>query len=172
MDIGFYIDFFLLFVYMDVDKKVRVYIEIEKNSNVKYEYNKETKRLEIDRILPEPYCYPFSYGFIENTLAMDEDELDCLILTDKIIQNDSFYDVYIIGVLIMEDEKGLDEKMLCVLEEDYDIVSDLDMLGDETITEIEYFFANYKNTTPNKWSKVHGYENKEFAIQLYHKYLI
>jgi len=109
-----------------MDKKVKVYIEIEKDSNVKYELNKETNTLEVDRILPYPYYYPYSYGFITNTLAMDNDELDALIITDKKIERDRFYDVYIVGVLIMSDEKGLDEKVLCVLEEDYYKIKDLE----------------------------------------------
>jgi inorganic pyrophosphatase len=54
---------------------VRVYIEIEKHSNQKYEFNKTTNKLELDRVLPYPYFYPYAYGFIENTLAMDGDEL-------------------------------------------------------------------------------------------------
>lgn len=66
--------------------KVNIFIEIEQNSNMKYEFNKQTKRLELDRILEEPYKYPCSYGFILNTLAMDGDELDVLILTNKHIK--------------------------------------------------------------------------------------
>ena len=99
--------------------KIKVYIEIEQFSNIKYEYDKNSNKLIIDRILDEPFKYPFSYGFIPNTLADDNDELDALIITDKKLVNDAYYDVYIIGCLVMEDEKGMDEKILCVLEEDY-----------------------------------------------------
>ena len=152
-----------------MNAKVRVYIEIEKDSNIKYELNKETNQLEVDRILPDPYYYPYSYGFIENTFAPDEDELDALIITDKKIENDTFYDVYIIGILLMRDEKGMDDKVICVLEEDYKKFNDIDKLSNETRENIHWFFSNYKSSTPNKWSKVYGFEEKEIAIHIYNK---
>jgi inorganic pyrophosphatase len=152
-----------------MNAKVRVYIEIEKDSSIKYELNKETNQLEVDRILPDPYYYPYSYGFIENTFAPDEDELDALIITDKKIENDAFYDVYIIGILLMRDEKGMDDKVICVLEEDYKKFNDIDKLSNETRENIHWFFSNYKSSTPNKWSKVYGFEEKEIAIHIYNK---
>jgi inorganic pyrophosphatase len=150
-----------------MDQRVTVYIEIEQDSNMKYELNKETNTLDLDRVLPYPYYYPYSYGFITKTLAMDDDELDALIITNKRIEKDKFYEVFIIGVLIMSDEKGPDEKILCVLEEDYDKMKDLSDLSNEVKDNIHWFFSNYKSKTPNKWSKVEGYKNKEDAIQLY-----
>jgi inorganic pyrophosphatase len=151
------------------DKPVRVYIEIERDSNLKYELNKDTGKLELDRVLPYPYYYPYAYGFIENTLAMDDDELDAVILTDKKLSNDSWYDAYIIGVLVMSDEKGLDEKILCVLAEDYDLINDIDLIPDEIKENIHWFFSNYKKKTPGKWSLVNGFENKASAIDIYNK---
>jgi len=145
--------------------KVDVYIEIEKGSNIKYEFDKSTNKLVIDRILPEHY-YPYAYGFIENTRASDGDELDALIITHNNFKNDYIYNVYIVGVLIMEDEKGLDEKILCM---EYDF--DLDDIHEEVKEEIFYFFTNYKNNSPGKWSKVYDFKNKEYAIDLYNKYL-
>ena len=71
-----------------MNKKIRVYIEIEKNSNIKYEYDKDKKELIIDRYLKEPFVYPYAYGFIPGTLADDKDELDVLIITNKKIKND------------------------------------------------------------------------------------
>jgi inorganic pyrophosphatase len=152
-----------------MDQKVTVYIEIEKDSNQKYELNKEIAQLELDRILPYPYYYPYSYGFITKTLAMDDDELDALIITDKKIEKDVFYDVYIIGLLDMSDEKGKDEKVLCVFEEDYKLINDLSDLSEEIKENIHWFFSNYKNKTPNKWSKVEGFRNKEDATNIYKK---
>jgi inorganic pyrophosphatase len=150
-----------------MDQSVTVYIEIEQDSNLKYELNKETNTLDLDRVLPYPYYYPYSYGFITRTLAMDDDELDALIITNKRIEKDKFYEVFIIGVLVMSDEKGPDEKILCVLEEDYDKTKDISDLSNEVKDNIHWFFSNYKSKTPNKWSKVEGYKNKEDAIQLY-----
>lgn len=151
------------------ERSVRIYIEIERHSNQKYELNKETGQLELDRVLPYPYYYPYAYGFIENTLAMDDDELDAIIITDKVLSKDTWYEAYIIGVLIMSDEKGLDEKILCVLEEDYDNFHDLDKLSEDTKDNIHWFFSNYKNKTAGKWSVVTGFENKNEAIRIYEK---
>ena len=152
-----------------LDTLVKVYIEIEKYSNIKYEYDKEKQELVLDRILPYPYSYPYSYGFITHTLAMDGDELDALIITERKIENDAFYDVYIIGVLIMEDEKGIDEKILCVFEEDYLRINDIDDLDKNVLGDIEWFFRYYKSKCDDKWSKIIGYEDKKYAIELYNK---
>jgi len=143
--------------------KILVYIEIEKWSNMKYEFNKATDLLELDRVLPAPYVYPYAYGFVPNTLADDGDELDALILCeDPIIRMDRTYEVYIIGALRMEDENGMDEKLLCSLDADIDI-ADIDP---EILREIEYFFANYKNKSVGKWSKTYGFMSKAEAIAL------
>ena len=152
------------------DQKVDIYIEIEQFSNIKYEYNKENNTLEVDRILNEPYNYPYAYGFILNTLASDNDELDVLIITDKYLKNDTCYSGYIIGSLFMEDEKGVDEKVLCVLEEDYQKINNIDDLSEEIKTEISLFFENYKTNTKGKWSKVGDFINKYEAIKLYKQY--
>ena len=128
-----------------IDEKVKVYIEIEQYSNLKYEFDKNENKLILDRILPYPYFYPFSYGYIVNTLADDGDDLDALIITCKEdIKMNNYFDVYIIGVLIMEDEKGMDEKILCVLEEDYYMIKNIDNISDEVKENIHWFFSNYK----------------------------
>lgn len=155
-----------------ISQKIKVYIEIEKDSNIKYELNKKTHKLEAIHILPNPFVYPYAYGFIPNTLALDGDNLDILIITDKILPNDAYYNVYIIGVLIVVDNKGMNEKLLCVLEEDYKMINDICKLDTEIKNNIYYFFANYKKKRIGKWSKVIRYENKDYAIKLYHKTLI
>jgi inorganic pyrophosphatase len=149
-----------------------VYIEIEKGSNQKFEYSKENRRLELDRVLKAPFVYPYSYGFITDTLGKDGDELDALIVSDKVLPNDKYYDVFIVGVLVMEDEQGMDEKLLCVLEEDYGVLKDISDLADDIKEKIRYFFTNYKNNTDGRWSKVFGFQNKEFAIKLFEECFI
>lgn len=148
---------------------VKVYIEIERFSNQKYEWNKNTESLELDRVLPYPYFYPFAYGFIENTTAEDGDELDALIVSDELIKKDNFYMVYIVGVLVMEDEKGMDEKILCVLEKDHERIKDLTDIVENDLQHINWFFTNYKRSTPGKWSRVYSFENRKKAIELYEK---
>jgi len=155
-----------------MDKKVVVYIEIEKNSNQKFEYNHETQTLELDRVLDYPYVYPYPYGFITNTKAKDNDELDVLIITDKPIQKNEYYEVFVIGVLIMEDENGMDEKILTVFEEDYNNLNNLSDLDSNVKSSIDLFFANYKNKSIGKWSNVYGFEDKKYAIKLYEQSII
>ena len=155
-----------------MDKKVDIYIEIEKDSCIKYEFCKTKNSLVIDRLLDHPYVYPYAYGFIPNTLAEDGDELDVLILSDDIIKNDKHYHAYIVGCLVMEDEKGMDEKILCVFEKDYEKIKDLNDIDEDSKNKIYYFFENYKKNTVGKWSNVIGFINKELSINLYNKSII
>jgi len=150
-----------------MSQKVQVYIEIQKDSNIKYEFDKEKNALVIDRILPYPYYYPYAYGFIPNTLAMDGDDLDILVITDEKLDINTYHDVFIVGVLVMEDEKGMDEKVLCVLEKDYETIKNITDLDETILENIHWFFSNYKSKTQGKWSRVLGYEPAKFAITLY-----
>jgi inorganic pyrophosphatase len=153
-------------------EKVKVYIEIEQFSNQKYEINKSNGKLELDRVLEYPYFYPYAYGFIPGTLAADGDDLDALIITDNPIGKDNTYTAYIVGVLVMEDEKGMDEKLLCLLEDDTSKTFDISDFSEEILENIKWFFENYKNKTSGKWSNVIGYKNKEYANSLYQNCLI
>jgi inorganic pyrophosphatase len=103
---------------------------------------------------------------------MDGDDLDILIITDKHLLNDCFYHVFIIGVLVMEDEKGMDEKILCVLEDDYTKIQNITDLDESILDKIHWFFSNYKNNQHDKWSNVIRYDNREHAIDLYNKSII
>ena len=154
---------------MNKNTQVPVYIEIEKGSNLKYEFNKELNELELERILPRPFFYPYAYGYIVGTKAMDGDELDILIITDNYIPNDTYLTAYIVGVLIMEDEKGMDEKVLCVLEEDVNRIKDISDIHPKSLESIKSFFSTYKSTTPGRWSTVSGFRDKAYAIELYTK---
>lgn len=156
---------------------VNVYIEIEKGSNLKYEFNKQTNQLELDRLLPEPHVYPYAYGFIPNTLGEDGDELDVLIVCDMDnyrIQNDTYIDVYIVGALLMEDEHGNDHKILAVSKEDFEsgAIQTLYDIQADRLESIQTFFANYKKNEPDKWSIVHGFVGKPAAIQIYNTSLL
>jgi inorganic pyrophosphatase len=148
--------------------EVTVYIEIDKHSNFKYEFNKETGQLELDRLLSYPYFYPYSYGFIPNTKSLDGDEIDVLIVSDGTYTKDTFVKAFIVGALIMEDEKGMDEKLLVVTEKDYkNNVHDIKDLEQKTLDDIRWFFTNYKKTDKNRWSKVSGFVGRDEAIDLY-----
>jgi len=148
---------------------IQVFIEIEQGSDQKYEYDKQTQSLQLDRVLSPPYVYPYAYGFIPNTLAEDGDELDILVITQNDIPKNTHTDVYIIGALLMEDEKGNDHKILTVPIDTYEsgeiqLVYDL---SSDILESIQTFFANYKKSEPEKWSKVDGFVDKDMAIQIY-----
>ena len=139
---------------------------------MKYEFDKQTQSLQVDRILDTSSGYPFAYGFFPNTLADDGDELDVLILRKQNdIRNDRVYPAHIIGALVMEDEKGMDEKVLCVLDDDYAQIQDIKDLDTKTKDEIETFFSTYKLNSPGRWSKTYGFLNHQQATQLYAKSL-
>ena len=148
---------------------VSCYIEIEKNSNLKYEFDKDTQKLVLDRILAAPYYYPFAYGFIPNTLGNDGDDLDILVITDKKVNIDTTLNGYIIGALVMEDEHGMDEKVFIVPEDEYPHLSYVEQMDSREVHKIVSFFTNYKNKDKGKWSKVHGIMSKVDAIKLYEK---
>lgn len=149
---------------------VNVYIEIEQFSNQKYEFNKESGKLELDRVLPHPFVYPYAYGFIPNTLADDGDELDALIITDESLEKGKTYQTQIVGVLLMEDEKGKDEKIICILKNDVSKIKDIYDLDLSIRNNIKWFFENYKKEEPGKWSKVENFETTHLALNLYKKY--
>jgi inorganic pyrophosphatase len=128
---------------------VQVFIEIERGSDQKHEWNSRTRQLELDRVTPQPY--PYAYGFIPGTLAEDGDDLDALIVSaDAEIKQGQTYTAHIVGALRMEDEKGMDEKVLCVLTEGEELTT-----GAATV--IEQFFATYKEGVPGRWSRTGGF---------------
>ena len=152
---------------MNTNLAITAYIEIEKHTNVKYEYCKKAEKLVVDRIIPYPFFYPYAYGFIPGTFAPDNDELDVLIITNNDLKNDAFYNVHIIGALLMEDEHGQDNKVLCVLEEDYKNIKNIFDLEEKTLNDLGWFFSNYKSSTPGKWSNVIGFSNASDAAKMY-----
>ena len=89
---------------------MEVFVEIPRGSNNKYEYDKKSKSFKLDRVLYSPVYYPADYGFIENTLADDGDPLDAMVLTSFPTFPGCLIEARIIGMFIMEDEKGRDEK--------------------------------------------------------------
>ena len=150
-------------------ESVSCYIEIEKNSNLEYECDKDQQKLVLDRVLAAPYYYPFAYGFIPNTLGNDGDDLDILVITDKQVNIDTTLKGYIIGALVMEDEHGMDEKVFIVPEDEYPHLSDVEQMDSREVHKIVSFFTNYKNKDKGKWSKVHGIMSKVDTIKLYEK---
>lgn len=153
---------------------MRVFIEIEQGSNHKYEYNRETKTLELDRILPEPFVYPYAYGFVPNTLADDGDDLDVLVVTNEPIARNTTIQCQVVGMLEMVDEKGRDEKLIAIPNDEYanGVVEDVHDLPRSVLETIRYFFANYKLSEPGRWSEVGEYRSRREADALINRCLV
>lgn len=147
-----------------------VLIEIPKGSRNKYEYDFTLHKIRFDRLLFSSMMYPADYGFIPETLALDGDPLDVLVLGTEPTFPMCVMEVKPIGVFHMADEKGNDEKVICVPVSDpnWNSLNDLSDLNPHQIKEIEHFFQVYKDLEKKKVD-VGGWGNSEEAIEIYHK---
>jgi len=154
-------------------EKVNALIEIPLGSNIKYEVEKESGAVVVDRILYSAMYYPANYGFVPNTLADDGDPADILVLNENSFQAGSVIACRLIGVLIMEDEAGLDEKLIAVpttkIDPTYKDVNSLEDLPSAQIAKIKNFFETYKMLEPNKWVKVKDFKGKDEATKILDK---
>ncbi|GAP25796.1 inorganic diphosphatase [Gluconobacter japonicus] len=151
----------------DVPNDINVVIEIPQGSQVKYEVDKESGAIFVDRFLFTPMAYPAAYGFIPGTLAADGDPADALVLAPAAVVPGAVIRARPIGMLKMEDESGQDEKIICVphdkIHPQFTDVKSIDDLPEITRKAIEHFFERYKDLEPNKWVKVTGWAGKEEA---------
>ncbi len=151
---------------------INVVIEIPQGSQVKYEVDKASGAVFVDRFLFTPMAYPAAYGFIPNTLAEDGDPADALVLAHAAVVPGCVIRARPIGMLEMEDESGQDEKIICVphdkIHTQFAKVEKIEDLPEITIQAIEHFFTRYKDLEPGKWVKVKGWADRaaaEAAIQ-------
>lgn len=151
-------------------EKVNAVIEIPYGSNIKYEIDKESGAVVVDRVMYSAMFYPANYGFVPNTLSEDGDPADILVLNEYPLQAGSVIQCRLIGVLLMEDESGLDEKLLAVpvskIDPRYERIQSLEDLPQITLDRIKNFFETYKMLEPNKWVKVTGYKGKKEAEEI------
>jgi inorganic pyrophosphatase len=155
------------------EEAVNAVIEIPKGSNIKYELDKESGAIFLDRILYGSQFYPANYGFVPNTLADDGDPIDILVLSSESVVPGCVIKSRVIGVLIMEDESGKDEKIVAVpvtkLDPKMANINDLSDLPEIELNQIKHFFETYKDLEPGKWVKVTGYAGRDKAIELIKK---
>lgn len=148
-------------------KKNRFYavIEISKGGKNKYELDKETGMLKLDRVLFTSTHYPANYGFIPRTYANDNDPLDVLVLCSEEILPMTIVECSPIGVLIMEDGGSRDEKIIAVPVNDpnYNCYKDIDELPSHRMDEIEHFFEVYKTLEKGKTTSIIEVQNREAA---------
>lgn len=146
---------------------VDVMIEIPKGSRNKYEYDKEKKMIRFDRMLFSPVHYPSDYGFIMDTLGLDGDPLDALVLVWESTFPGCLIEAVPIGIFLMHDEKGSDEKILCVPQYDplWNHVKELSDVPPHLLREIEHFFSIYKDLEQKK-VRVDGWRGKDVALKV------
>jgi inorganic pyrophosphatase len=148
--------------------EVNVIVEVPVGGEpIKYEMDKESGALVVDRFLYTSMRYPGNYGFIPHTLSDDGDPVDVLIANQRGIIPGAIIAVRPVGVLKMNDEAGGDEKIIAVpvpkLTRRYENVHEYTDLPDITLKQIEHFFEHYKDLEPGKWVKVIGWGNAEEA---------
>lgn len=145
----------------------KVFIEIPLGGNVKYQTDEETGELYVDRFLHTAFTFPFNYGFIKDTKAEDGDAVDVVILSSQPVQAGVVMKCHAIGVLQMEDEEGIDNKIVVVpdkkVDPEYGVLTDLKEVSKSTLDKIKHFFEQYKALEPGKWVKVQSYKGKSAA---------
>lgn len=149
-------------------EEINVIIEVPMGSDpVKYEFDKEMGIIAVDRFVQTSMFYPCNYGFVPNTLSKDGDPVDVLVVSNYPIIPGALIKVRPIGVLIMEDESGQDEKVLAVptlkLDPYYANIKSYKDLPEIFIDRIRNFFENYKALEKGKWVKVQGWEDESSA---------
>ena len=148
-------------------EEVNVVVEIPQGGSVKYELDKESGVLFVDRILYTSMVYPFNYGFIPGTLEEDGDPVDVLVLSYEPLLPGSVIRCKPIGVLLTRDEKGPDAKVVAVpsakIDPRFAGVDDIGEVSEAVRRKIEHFFEHYKELEPGKWVKVEGWRGSEEA---------
>jgi inorganic pyrophosphatase len=143
-------------------------IEVVSGSRDKYEYSLKWEAFVLDRIIPSSVVFPVEYGFVPQTWFDDEDPLDIMVLSYAPLTAGCIVKVRVIGALIIEDEEGLDAKILSVLVNDarFEGYHDIADVHGHRLVEIQEFFETYKRLEPHKWVKVREWKNAEQTAEI------
>ena len=150
---------------------VNVLIEVPIGGHpIKYELDKDSGTMVVDRFLHTPMTYPGNYGFVPHTLSEDGDPIDVMVCNTRPLVPGCVINVRPIGVLIMEDNAGQDEKIIAVPSERttkrYEHVRNYSDMPVITLEQIEHFFEHYKDLEPGKWVKIGDWHGADMARQL------
>lgn len=155
--------------------EVNVFIEIPQGSSIKYEIDKESGVIMVDRFAYTAMFYPFNYGFVPQTSAEDGDAVDVLVISTYSVAPGTVIPSRVIGMLEMEDEEGIDTKILAVptvkVDPFFAKINSIDDLDEVTKKKIQHFFNHYKELEPNKWVKTRNFLPKEKALEAIRKSL-
>ncbi|MCU1363171.1 MAG: inorganic pyrophosphatase [Acidimicrobiaceae bacterium] len=145
---------------------VNVIVEIPRFSQNKYEYDHDAHTIKLDRHLLVAMGYPAEYGFIPDTLGGDGDPLDALVITEFPTFPGCLIESKVLGMCVMTDENGRDEKLICVpgYDKKWRDANDIGDVPKEILDRISHFFTVYKDLDEGKWVKVENYVGREEAL--------
>jgi inorganic pyrophosphatase len=149
----------------NLPEDINVIIEIPSHSDpVKYEVDKETGALFVDRFMNTAMFYPCNYGYVPHTLSDDGDPVDVLVVSPYALISGSVVECRPVGMLKMTDESGEDAKVIAVPHDPmYDHVKDVTDLSERLLAQLAHFFEHYKDLEKNKWVKIEGWVGIEEA---------
>lgn len=149
-------------------KLLNAVIEVVSGSRDKYEYKSDWEAFVLDRMIPSSVVFPIEYGFVPQTWYDDQDPLDIMIMSYEPLEVGCIVRVRVIGVLMIEDEKGADPKVLSVLADDarFEGVEEISDIHSHKLREIQEFFETYKRLEPHKWVKIKGWQTSESAYEI------
>jgi inorganic pyrophosphatase len=150
---------------------VNVVIEVPVGGEpIKYEMDKASGTLFVDRFLYTPMRYPGNYGFVPHTLSADGDPIDVLVCNTRAIVPGAVINCRPVGVLVMEDDGGGDEKVIAVpsnkITRRYERIQTVKDLPDITLQQIQHFFQHYKDLEPGKWVKIKDWGDVDMAKEM------
>lgn len=150
-------------------EEVNVFVEIPQGSSIKYELDKESGMIMVDRFAYTAMFYPFNYGFVPGTSAEDGDPVDVLVISTYPVHPGTVIPSRPIGMLEMEDEEGIDTKILAVptvkVDPFYSSINDISDLDETTKKKIQHFFNHYKELEPGKWVKTKNFLGRQKALE-------
>ena len=151
-----------------MEKIYEAIIEIPMGTKNKYEIDKKKNRIKLDRVLYSPMTYPAEYGYIEQTLAEDNDPLDILVLASSKTFPGCVVDARIVGYLDMVDNGEPDQKIIGVVDSDprFSHINEVEDIQQHTVREIKHFFATYKDLQQKKEVEVYDFHDKIDALEL------
>jgi len=153
----------------NLPEEINVVVEIPQGSSIKYELDKESGALVVDRFIHTAMVYPFNYGFIPQTHADDGDPIDVLLISGQPVTPGCVVPSRPIGMLEMEDEAGIDTKIIAVpakkVDPWYVKIEDVKDLDEATHEKIKHFFGHYKELEQGKWVKIRQILGKEDAAE-------
>lgn len=151
-------------------EEINVFVEIPQGSSVKYELDKKSGIIFVDRFTYTAMAYPFNYGFIPETKAEDGDPVDVLVISTHPVHPGTVIPARPIGMLQMEDEAGIDTKILALpikkVDPFYENIDDVSQLPSSIKNLIKHFFEHYKELEPGKWVKTRNFLEKEKALEI------